>query len=196
MICLIPELATNCGPFCKRIYKHSNLPLRVPSKCRPSQSVCYIPSLSLSLTLHITFPNIASGLANRDILACAPTGSGKTLAFSIPILHHLKAPQKGGFRAVIVSPTRELAQQIHRQFEVLCKGKPFKICVLTAVSNTGDDTALGKFKNFDILITTPLRLVTAIKTNSIKLDLVQHIVFDEADKLLDEGSLFLALLTP
>ena len=51
-------------------------------------------------------------LKERDILACAPTGSGKTLAFAIPILHMLAKPQKGGFRAVIISPTRELAQQV------------------------------------------------------------------------------------
>lgn len=54
--------------------------------------------------------------------------------------------------------------------------------------NTGDASSVGQFKNFDILITTPLRLVTAIKNESIKLDTVQHVVFDEADKLLDQGN--------
>jgi ATP-dependent RNA helicase DDX52/ROK1 len=56
------------------------------------------------------------------------------------------------------------------------------------VFNTGDASSVGQFKNFDILITTPLRLVTAIKNESIKLDTVQHVVFDEADKLLDQGN--------
>ena len=48
----------------------------------------------------------------REILACAPTGSGKTLAFILPILHHLKQPQNLGFRALVLAPTRELAQQV------------------------------------------------------------------------------------
>jgi superfamily II DNA/RNA helicase len=48
----------------------------------------------------------------REILACAPTGSGKTAAFLIPVLHHLKEPRNKGFRALILAPTRELAQQV------------------------------------------------------------------------------------
>lgn len=64
-------------------------------------------------------------------MACAPTGSGKTLAFACPILHALGDPQKVGYRAIIVSPTRELAQQIYGVFKALSKGKKFKICMLT-----------------------------------------------------------------
>lgn len=52
-------------------------------------------------------------LHGRDVMSCSPTGSGKTLAFLVPILHELKGPTKEGFRAVIISPTRELAQQVH-----------------------------------------------------------------------------------
>lgn len=153
---------------------------------------------------------------NRDVIACAPTGSGKTLAFSIPILHDLKSPEKGGFRALILSPTRELAQQIDREIKALCGTKPFKICVLNTISNTGNNNAVSQYQNFDILITTPLRLVTAIKNESIKLHKwvyiysqlysfransllssspslspksVRHIVLDEADRLLDDGFL-------
>jgi ATP-dependent RNA helicase DDX52/ROK1 len=108
---------------------------------------------------------------SRDILACAPTGSGKTLAFSIPILHDLKKPEKSvGFRALIISPTRELAHQIDREIKALCGNKPFKVCVLTTVANTGNANAVSQFQNFDILITTPLRLVTALKNESIRLD--------------------------
>ena len=61
-------------------------------------------------------------LKKREILACAPTGSGKTAAFLVPIIHCLGAPQKKGFRAVIVSPTRELANQTHRECVKLCEG--------------------------------------------------------------------------
>lgn len=61
-------------------------------------------------------------LKKREILACAPTGSGKTAAFLVPIIHCLGAPQKKGFRAVIVSPTRELANQTHRECVKLTEG--------------------------------------------------------------------------
>lgn len=61
-------------------------------------------------------------LKKREILACAPTGSGKTAAFLVPIIHCLGTPQKKGFRAVIVSPTRELANQTHRECVKLTEG--------------------------------------------------------------------------
>ncbi len=130
-------------------------------------------------------------LSNRDLLAGAPTGSGKTLAFLLPLLHHLKAPAKENFRAVIVSPTRELAQQIHDQLKRLSEGRNFRICVLT---KTADAAAVSnvdpsKRKKFDVLITTPLRLVHAVEKEEVDLSNVRHLVLDEADRLLEEGFL-------
>eukprot|EP01133_Synstelium_polycarpum_P005298 gene5298-6143_t len=124
-------------------------------------------------------------LKEREVIACAPTGSGKTAAFSIPILQALKYPQKVGFRAVIISPTRELSQQIYRNFRLFSKGKPFRICVLSK-SLHNNSTTDSIAQNFDILITTPLRLVHLIKEDIIKLNRVEHLVFDEADKLFDK----------
>jgi len=54
----------------------------------------------------------------RELMACAPTGSGKTLAFVLPLLHHLKEPRSGGVRALVLSPTRELAEQVCIYFTV------------------------------------------------------------------------------
>lgn len=132
-------------------------------------------------------------LANRDLLAGAPTGSGKTLAFLLPLIHHLRAPsKKENFRAVIVSPTRELAQQIYDQLRRLSEGRNFRICVLT---KTADASAIArnddpsKKKKFDILITTPLRLVHAVEKEEVDLSNVRHLVLDEADRLLEEGFL-------
>ncbi|PWN50244.1 putative ROK1-ATP-dependent RNA helicase [Violaceomyces palustris] len=128
-------------------------------------------------------------LENRDLLAGAPTGSGKTLAFLLPLIHHLKNPAKDGFRAVIVSPTRELAQQIYEQLRRLSEGRRFRICVLTKAteSTLKQDPALRK--KYDILITTPLRLVHAIEQEELELDNVRHLVLDEADRLLEQGFL-------
>ena len=70
-------------------------------------------------------------LERQEVLACAPTGSGKTAAFSIPMLVALKDPSKGSHRALVLSPTRELALQTYQQIKRLCKDKGFRICLLT-----------------------------------------------------------------
>ncbi|KAJ3130171.1 RNA-dependent ATPase rok1 [Nowakowskiella sp. JEL0407] len=141
--------------------------------------------LSYSEPTSIQMQTIPILLHGREVMACAPTGSGKTLAFILPILHELNGPAKEGFRAVIVSPTRELAQQIYRETKKLATGKAFKICVLTKSMNTGDTSAAQQLEKFDILITTPMRVVQAIQQNTIKLNHVRFLVLDEADKLLE-----------
>lgn len=132
-------------------------------------------------------------LDNRDLLAGAPTGSGKTLAFLVPLLFHLGVPasQKEGFRAVIVSPTRELAVQISEQLRKLSQGRKWKTCVLTNVKITQAQEASdpSSRRKYDILITTPLRLVHAIQTEEVDLSNVRHLVLDEADRLLEQNFL-------
>ncbi len=85
------------------------------------------------------------------MIACAPTGSGKTLSFILPILHDLKGPTKEGFRAVLISPTRELAQQIHRELMKLSVGKPFKVCVLSKATNVSSDQVAESLQNYGML---------------------------------------------
>ncbi|RHZ62739.1 hypothetical protein Glove_335g41 [Diversispora epigaea] len=128
-------------------------------------------------------------LYGRDLMAMAPTGSGKTLAYILPILHDLKGSEKMGYRALIISPTRELAKQIHREFKKMCVGKKFKICMLTKTSAATQSQAPHLRPKFDILISTPLRLVHAIQEENIDLKNVHHLILDEADKLLELGFL-------
>ena len=90
----------------------------------------------------MSIPHFTKG---KEVLAVAPTGSGKTAAFVIPILAHLKEPKKVGFRAIIVSPTRELAIQIHREVEKLGKGKQWKSCVLTNLKHMANAKSFGTF---------------------------------------------------
>jgi len=126
-------------------------------------------------------------LQNRELLACAPTGSGKTLAFILPLLHHLKEPKKTGVRAVVVSPTRELAQQIHREFSRMNAGIGLKIHVLTKAKAA--TLAASKTKAFDILISTPNRLVHLLRQDppGVELNKVEWLVLDEGDKLFEPG---------
>lgn len=146
-------------------------------------------------------------LFNRDILACSPTGSGKTLAFLVPLIQKIiesKLKNNSVFiRGLIIAPTRELSQQIFEQCEKLSFKTSIKAQVLTKslslkLKNNNDDNSnkLSKKKQFDILITTPLRLIDLIKSlenSKIKsffdLSRTEHLIFDEADKLFDKNFL-------
>lgn len=73
-------------------------------------------------------------------MACAPTGSGKTAAFLLPIIHHLNGPQKQGFRAIILSPTRELAKQTYRECLRLSENYGFRVHIISKINQ-----ALSKY---------------------------------------------------
>ncbi|KAI2651066.1 putative ATP-dependent RNA helicase DDX52 [Labeo rohita] len=143
----------------------------------------------------------------REILASAPTGSGKTMAFCLPLLAHLRQPLNKGFRAIIISPTRELATQTHRELLKLSEGVGFRIHMINkgveAVKKYGPKTA----KKFDILVTTPNRLIYLLNQEppAISLSSVEWLVVDESDKLFEDGkkgfreqlaTIFLACTSP
>ncbi|KAE8681816.1 DEAD-box ATP-dependent RNA helicase 57 [Hibiscus syriacus] len=123
-------------------------------------------------------------LSGRECFACAPTGSGKTLAFASPMLMKLKHASTEGVRAVILCPTRELAAQTTRECKMLSEGNKFYIKLLTKkLIRSGD---LSKLR-CDILISTPLRLRSAIKKKKLDLSRVEYLVLDESDKLFELG---------
>ncbi|BFZ54902.1 RNA-dependent ATPase rok1 [Savitreella phatthalungensis] len=129
-------------------------------------------------------------LAGRDALVCAPTGSGKTLAFSLPLLQMLgKHDPTRGYRALIVSPTRELATQIHANLKVYTAGTSLRCNLLTksnaVVQLERRPEALAHA--YDILVTTPQRVINAIEKDKLDLSHVEHLVLDEADRLFEEG---------
>lgn len=112
------------------------------------------------------------------MLACAPTGSGKTAAFLLPILAHLKEPRKLGFRALVVSPTRELAQQTFRECCRLAHGSGFRIHVLTKAKASANNFSAQSSQRFDILVSTPNRLVHLLEQDppGINLSKYEYIV--------------------
>ncbi|GFO34726.1 ATP-dependent RNA helicase ddx52 [Plakobranchus ocellatus] len=124
-------------------------------------------------------------MQERDIMACAPTGSGKTAAFILPILHHLKETSSCGVRAVILAPTRELAKQILMESRKLSKGSGLRSCYIEK-----EATAVKKSKKqFDILVTTPNRLVYMLQCEPppICVKNVEWLIVDESDKLFEAG---------
>ncbi|XP_014809765.1 PREDICTED: probable ATP-dependent RNA helicase DDX52 isoform X1 [Calidris pugnax] len=128
-------------------------------------------------------------LHGRELLASAPTGSGKTLAFCIPLLVHLKQPRNKGFRAVIISPTRELASQTHRELVKLAEGTGFRIHMIHKAAEAAKKFGPKSSKKFDILVTTPNRLIYLLKQDPPAIDLtsVEWLVVDESDKLFEDG---------
>ncbi|XP_071621416.1 probable ATP-dependent RNA helicase DDX52 [Heliangelus exortis] len=128
-------------------------------------------------------------LHGRELLASAPTGSGKTLAFCIPLLAHLKQPRNKGFRALIISPTRELASQTHRELVRLAEGTGFRIHSIHKAAEAAKKFGPKSSKKFDILVTTPNRLIYLLKQDPPAIDLtsVEWLVVDESDKLFEDG---------
>lgn len=127
-------------------------------------------------------------LSGRDIFACAQTGTGKTAAFALPILNRLFAegPIKGSPRVLILAPTRELAIQINESFGTYSKGLRIRSTVLLGgVSIRPQIDALRR--GVDIVIATPGRLLDVIEHRALRLDNIQVLVLDEADRMLDMG---------
>jgi len=125
----------------------------------------------------------------KDLIACAQTGTGKTAAYLLPILHHISQTDKKYTQALILSPTRELAQQIDQQVEGLAY---FAGISSIAVYGGGDGGAYEQQRKammdgVDIIIATPGRLIAHLISGIIKLDHLTHLVLDEADRMLDMG---------
>ena len=131
---------------------------------------------------------IPAALAGRDVLGCARTGTGKTCAFAAPILQRLAAQQKKGrpIRALILTPTRELAIQIQECFEAYGANLPLKSVVI--FGGVGQNPQVEAIKaGCDILVATPGRLKDLHDQGHIALDKLEIFVLDEADRMLDMG---------
>ncbi|XP_066551498.1 putative ATP-dependent RNA helicase DDX52 isoform X2 [Amia ocellicauda] len=128
-------------------------------------------------------------LHNREILACAPTGSGKTVAFCLPILAALRKPVNKGFRALVIAPTRELASQTHRELVRLSEGLGFRVHMIDKGAEAAKKFGPKSAKKYDILVTTPNRLIYLLNQDppSVDLSRVEWLVVDESDKLFEDG---------
>lgn len=131
---------------------------------------------------------IAPALSGRNLIGLAQTGTGKTAAFVLPIMHRLMAGRRGGVRALIVAPTRELAEQIHTAVRTLGVGSGLRSAVVYGGVGMGpQEQALRN--GVDILVACPGRLLDHLGRGSVRLDRVETLVLDEADRMLDMGFL-------
>jgi ATP-dependent RNA helicase RhlE len=133
---------------------------------------------------------IPAVLAGRDVMAAAQTGTGKTAGFALPLLQRLAKNSKGltpnAARALVLVPTRELAEQVHASFTAYGAGLPLRTMVAYGGVSINPQM-MHLRKGVDLLVATPGRLLDLQRQNALKLDGVQMLVLDEADRMLDLG---------
>ncbi|MGI8402915.1 MAG: DEAD/DEAH box helicase [Gemmatimonadaceae bacterium] len=131
---------------------------------------------------------IPVALEGRDVLACAMTGSGKTAAFVLPILHQLIDKPRGKTRALVVTPTRELAAQILTALDAMAVHTPITAAAIYGgVGMAPQEHAMRA--GVDVLIATPGRLLDHLSAPYASLKNIEFLVLDEADRMLDMGFL-------
>ena len=135
-----------------------------------------------------TIPVILEG---KDVIGCAQTGTGKTAAYTLPLLNRLlcEGNPDNTIRAVIMVPTRELAQQIDMQFEGFSYFLPISTTVVYGGGDGSgwDQQKKGLLMGAEVVIATPGRLLSHITNSGIDLSHVNYFILDEADRMLDMG---------
>lgn len=126
---------------------------------------------------------IPAALSGRDVIGIADTGTGKTAAFAIPVL---QAAMMKDDRALVIAPTRELAQQIEAEFLALAKGSNLRTVVLIGGAGIGQQLR-GLKARPQIIIGTPGRIKDHLERGSLRLQEVSYVVLDEVDRMLDMG---------
>jgi ATP-dependent RNA helicase RhlE len=125
-------------------------------------------------------------LARKDLIGASQTGTGKTAAFMLPVLTLLKEHKPGGPRVLVLEPTRELAVQVDQASRDYSRfGNLRTTVVYGGVGYGAQETALKR--GTDVLVATPGRLLDFMEKGTIKLDAIEHLVLDEADRMLDMG---------
>ena len=129
-------------------------------------------------------------LAKKDVLASAQTGTGKTAGFTLPLLQQLSNKKhtnnKHYIKALVLTPTRELAAQVAQSVQIYGKYLPFKSAVIFGGVGINPQKAILR-KGVDIVIATPGRLLDLVSQDACDLSRVEHLILDEADRMLDMG---------
>ena len=154
----------------------------------PDELAAVLERAGISTPFDIQVAAIPDALAGRDVLARAPTGSGKTLAFGLPLVAQVGRGTSRRPRALILSPTRELAEQIRRELEPLATANGRNVlAVYGGVGMNPQRSALQR--GVDILVACPGRLTDLIEQGCVSLGDVDQVVIDETDRMADMGFL-------
>jgi superfamily II DNA/RNA helicase len=133
---------------------------------------------------------IPVAMRGRDVVGIAQTGTGKTAAFALPILHELslnkRRPERKSCRVLVLSPTRELSGQILDSFNTY--GRHLRVSTALAIGGVSIGGQVRALQNgVDVLVATPGRLLDLVQSHALRLDQVEVLVLDEADRMLDMG---------
>jgi len=147
-----------------------------------------LETLGFEKPTDIQSQTIPLALTGKDIIATAQTGTGKTAAFMLPILNNLLSDEtkQGQVRALVLAPTRELAQQVAENTQQYAANTELKVVCLYGGANIGPQEKRLK-AGVDIVVATPGRLLDHLIKGSLLLSQLEHLVFDEADRMLDMG---------
>ena len=129
---------------------------------------------------------IPLALAGKDVIGQSATGSGKTLAFGVPIIE--KVESRNGLQALILTPTRELAEQISGAMKIFSRYKPLKISTVYGGVSIGNQ--IDELKRSEIVVGTPGRVLDHLKRRTMDLSKIKVLVLDEADRMLDMGFIY------
>jgi superfamily II DNA/RNA helicase len=138
----------------------------------------------------VQYKAIPLALAGKDIIGGSATGSGKTLAFATPIIENLKQlsgsdARKGNVQALIMTPTRELAEQVADSIKQFSRGK--RLNVLAVYGGVSIDNQIRKMSTADIVVGTPGRILDHLNRTTLELGNVKFLVLDEVDRMFDMG---------
>jgi ATP-dependent RNA helicase RhlE len=136
----------------------------------------------------IQLQGIPPVMAGRDVMGLAQTGTGKTAAFALPLLHRLMHGPRGVVRALVIAPTRELAEQINDSIQVL--GRQTRLRSITVYGGVGVNPQVEQLRRgVEIVVACPGRLLDHINQGTINLAQLEVLVLDEADQMFDMGFL-------
>ncbi len=154
----------------------------------PADLVAVLDRQGIKTPFEIQAATIPDALAGRDVLGRAPTGSGKTLAFGIPVIAGLGDAKPRRPKGLILSPTRELAEQIRRELEPLARQRNRQL--LAIYGGVGfRDQLRGLKAGVDLVVACPGRLQDLLNQGEVSLNEVEYVVVDEADRMADMGFL-------
>lgn len=154
----------------------------------PDPLVRALAALEVTSPFPVQVAAIPPALAGRDIQGSAPTGSGKTLAFGLPLLSRVAKAQRNRPAALVLAPTRELAEQIRRDLDPLARAVDRRVAAVYGGVAYGPQLSALR-KGVDVLVATPGRLEDLIERRSVDLGSATVVVIDEADRMADMGFL-------
>jgi len=169
------------------------VPVHAPERGAAFAALGLIPALVRAVTQEgyetptpIQVQAVPEVLGGHDLLATAQTGTGKTAAFLLPILQRLSTKKSSSIRALILSPTRELAAQIAERADAYGRHLGLRNAVIYGGVGQGAQEAALK-RGIDVLVATPGRLLDLMSQGLVRLGNVEHFVLDEADRMFDMG---------